>query len=322
MAAATSARLRDGHAVRWRPWTGVLHLARDATPRRHATAHGRLPNSFHAELLSASSSATKPATPRRLAGRNGRLVVPRMRAGSTRPSSVPGQCSTDFDVPLRRRTSTRMERATGSLWRLFDADRQLIAGACRWVVLANGIGAPALVPELALPVRAGRGLVSHLAATVTPPMDIVVTRLGYVTPPVDGLRCAGATSTIVETSATNAATPLPAEHVENLFRLEMMLPGFGKSLDAAELDGRVSFRPMSPDRLPIVGPLAGEGLWICDGFGARGLVFASICAELLASQVDGEPLPLERDLVRAIRPTRFGQRVHAATGPTCNKCKN
>ena len=47
----------------------------------------------------------------------------------------------------------------------------------------------------------------------------------------------------------------------------------------------------------------------CDGFGARGLVFASICAELLASQVDGEPLPLERDLVRAIAPTRFRQSV-------------
>ena len=47
-----------------------------------------------------------------------------------------------------------------------------------------------------------------------------------------------------------------------------------------------------------------------DGFGARGLVFASICAELLASQVAGEPLPLERDLVQAVSPARFGQRVH------------
>jgi tRNA 5-methylaminomethyl-2-thiouridine biosynthesis bifunctional protein len=177
------------------------------------------------------------------------------------------------------------------------------------VVLANGIGAMALVPDLALPIRAGRGLVSHLAATATPPLDIVVTRLGYVTPPVDGLRCVGATTTIVDPTATGATTPLAAEHAENLHRLDMMLPGFGNALDAARMDGRVSFRPMSPDRLPIVGPLAGsDGLWICDGFGARGLVFAPICAELLASQVDGAPLPLEGDLVQAIAPARFRQR--------------
>ena len=71
------------------------------------------------------------------------------------------------------------------------AVRPVLAGApvdADAVVLANGIGAMALVPDLALPIRAGRGLVSHLAATATPPLDIVVTRLGYVTPPVDGLR--------------------------------------------------------------------------------------------------------------------------------------
>ena len=137
----------------------------------------------------------------------------------------------------------------------------------------------------------------------------VVTRLGYVTPPVDGLRCAGATTTIVEPAATGATTPLAAEHAENLQRLDMMLPGFGSALDAARMDGRVSFRPMSPDRLPIVGPLAGgDGLWICDGFGARGLVFAAICAELLANQIDGAPLPLEGDLVQALAPARFGKR--------------
>jgi len=108
--------------------------------------------------------------------------------------------------------------------------------------------------------------------------------------------------------ATGATTPLAAEHAENLHRLDMMLPGFGSALDAAGMDGRVSFRPMSPDRLPIVGPLAGsDGLWICDGFGARGLVFAPICAELLASRIDGAPLPLEDDLVQAIAPARFRQ---------------
>jgi tRNA 5-methylaminomethyl-2-thiouridine biosynthesis bifunctional protein len=87
------------------------------------------------------------------------------------------------------------------------------------------------------------------------------------------------------------------------------LPGFGAGLDPAVLAGRVSFRPMSPDRLPIVGPLAAsDGLWIINGFGARGMVFAAICAELLASRMDGEPLPVEDDLARAVDPARFPQR--------------
>jgi tRNA 5-methylaminomethyl-2-thiouridine biosynthesis bifunctional protein len=70
---------------------------------------------------------------------------------------------------------------------------------------------------------------------------------------------------------------------------------------------------MSPDRLPIVGPVVGpvsasDGLWILNGLGARGLVWASLCAELLASQVAGDPLPVEADLVGALALSRFGDR--------------
>ena len=133
---------------------------------------------------------------------------------------------------------TRLERSDRG-WLIVGNGAAVDADA---VVLANGIGAMALVPDVALPIRAGRGLVSHLAATVTPPMDIVVTRLGYVTPPVDGLRCAGATTTIVEPAATGATTPLAAEHAENLHRLDMMLPGFGNALDAFGVPVGVSQR--------------------------------------------------------------------------------
>jgi tRNA 5-methylaminomethyl-2-thiouridine biosynthesis bifunctional protein len=38
------------------------------------------------------------------------------------------------------------------------------------------------------------------------------------------------------------------------------------------------------------------------------LVFSSICAELLASQINGDPLPLETDLVTALSPARFHNR--------------
>ena len=47
------------------------------------------------------------------------------------------------------------------------------------------------------------------------------------------------------------------------------------------------------------------GLFAATGFGARGLVWASLVGELLASQINGDPLPLERDLVDALDPARY-----------------
>ena len=78
---------------------------------------------------------------------------------------------------------------------------------------------------------------------------------------------------------------------------------------------------MSPDRLPIVGAVpdaAGAGpntrlhalprqpgLWCVQGFGARGIVWSALMADLLLSRLEGDPLPLAMDLVDALDPGRF-----------------
>ncbi|OXH94535.1 hypothetical protein CA830_01055, partial [Burkholderia multivorans] len=81
------------------------------------------------------------------------------------------------------------------------------------------------------------------------------------------------------------------------------------------------------DRLPLIGPLADEaqavanaralsgakardlprmpGLYGAFGYGSRGLVWAALGAELIASQLDGEPWPIERELAEAVDPARF-----------------
>ncbi len=259
-------------------WTGALHIARD--PKHEATQQriaADQPTDFCRFVTRAEASE--------LAGwpvEFGGWWFP--QAGWINPPSLVRALLAGLDVHYGQRID-----------RLADLDAEDI-------VLANGYEAPALVPDFKLPIRAGRGLVSHVPEAATPPFQIVATRLGYVTPAVDGMRCAGATSMLDDLSPA----PRLDDHIENLQRLDMLLPGFGKTLDPATLNGRVSFRPMSPDRLPIVGPLtASEGLWIIDGFGARGLVFASICAELLACQISNEPLPLAADLVAAVSPGRF-----------------
>lgn len=264
-------------------WTGVLHIARDAkheeTQRRIVAEHG-LPPEFCRFVGRDEASALA-----RWPVEQGGWWFP--QAGWINPPSLVRALLAGIEVRCGQH---------------IDSLARLDAIGADDVVIANGIGAAALVPQFPLPLRAGRGLVSHLPANATPPFDIVATRLGYVTPAIDGLRCAGATMQADDLDAAERRT----DHIENLHRLDMALPGFGSTVDPGQLAGRVSFRPMSPDRLPIVGPLsASEGLWIIDGFGARGLVFAPICAELLASRIGAEPLPLETDLVAALSPDRF-----------------
>lgn len=287
-------------------WTGALHIARDAkheeTQRRIVAAHA-LPADF-CRFVERDEASAIAGWPVELGG----WWFP--QAGWINPPSLCRALLADIDCRFGKQVA-RLERG-GDGWRLLDAAGAVIVEVDD-VVLANGIGAPALAPRYKLPIRAGRGLVSHIPEDATPPFKIVATRIGYVTPAVDGLRCAGATSFVTGVTDDLDSVPHLEDHIENLQRLDMVLPGFGAGLDPAGLAGRVSFRPMSPDRLPIVGPLsASEGLWIIDGFGARGLVFAAICAELLAGRIGGEPLPLEADLVQALAPARFAAKPRAA----------
>ncbi|MBE0632076.1 MAG: bifunctional tRNA (5-methylaminomethyl-2-thiouridine)(34)-methyltransferase MnmD/FAD-dependent 5-carboxymethylaminomethyl-2-thiouridine(34) oxidoreductase MnmC, partial [Burkholderia vietnamiensis] len=119
-----------------------------------------------------------------------------------------------------------------------------------------------------------------------------------------------------------------AGHLENLARIRHLLPGLvGDVPDVDTLRGRVAFRWVVADQRHAIGPLADEaqavanaralsgakardlprtaGLYGAFGFGSRGLVWASLGAELIASQLEGEPLPLERELADAVDPARF-----------------
>ncbi|TFW09644.1 tRNA U-34 5-methylaminomethyl-2-thiouridine biosynthesis protein, partial [Oxalobacteraceae bacterium OM1] len=92
------------------------------------------------------------------------------------------------------------------------------------------------------------------------------------------------------------------------------------------LAGRVGFRCMTPDRLPLAGvvpdmqaAIAGSrlrdvprlpGLHALLGYGSRGIIWAPLMAELLAAQLEAEPLPLERELKDALDPARFALKAH------------
>ncbi len=215
----------------------------------------------------------------------------------------------------------QIRRNDSGSWLALAADGRVLAEA-PVLVMASGHAAPRFAQFAWLPQRAARGQVTHLPAAATPALPHVVCKLGYAMPEIDGLRLIGATlqSGDLDTALRDA------DHAENLARLNLSLPGFAASIDPAHLGGKVGFRPMSPDRLPIVGQVPvgpapdaesaqanarlptlprQPGLWCMQGFGARGIVWSALMADLLVSRLEGEPLPLENDLVDAVDPGRF-----------------
>jgi tRNA 5-methylaminomethyl-2-thiouridine biosynthesis bifunctional protein len=220
----------------------------------------------------------------------------------------------------------RLERRDDR-WRALDGDGRELAAA-PVVVVAAGHEAGRFEQTAGLPLRPVRGQVSHLPATANSErMGAALSYEGYLTPALRGVHCLGATF--------GPGDPEPAvreqEHRENLAELAEWLPGLASGYRAEELEGRVSFRCASPDRLPQLGPVPDlaaysrdygdlrygrhwkeyppaayhEGLYLCAGHGARGLSSAPLAGEALAAMIAGEPLPVEDDLVRALHPARY-----------------
>ena len=66
------------------------------------------------------------------------------------------------------------------------------------------------------------------------------------------------------------------------------------------------------DRLPVVGPLAeAPGVHVLTALGSRGITLALLCAEVLASQLCGEPLPIDPAVAHLLRPHRFKKPIKA-----------
>jgi tRNA 5-methylaminomethyl-2-thiouridine biosynthesis bifunctional protein len=290
---------------------GVLQLARDADHarvQREVVEGGDYPPQFVRWLdATAAGALLGAATPH-----GGWLFG---QSGWIRPSSL---CQAMLDAcgdRLRRvfcAEALTLARVDGE-WQVRAADGALLAQAPT-LVLANGTGATQLAQAAELPLAALRGQVTHLAPERVPPLSLVVCREAYVTPPSDGIVCAGATYGSDEERALR-----PSCQQENLARLAGMLDGV--RVDDVPLAGRVGFRCAAPDRLPLVGalpdyPSAGRleqlrdvprhpGLYCLLGYASRGVIWAPLMAELLVAQLEGTPLPVEAMLAEAIDPGRF-----------------
>ena len=168
------------------------------------------------------------------------------------------------------------------------------------VVLANSAEATRLYPVPDLRLRRVRGQLTYVPQDALEPPHAVVLRGGMVLPAIDGLCVVGATYDLEDPESALREE----DHAGNLERLRAIL---GVDVRAA-VDGRVAFRAVTPDRLPVAGKIA-DGVYGAFAYGSRGLIWAALAAELIAAELEGEPLPIERSLAAAIDPLRFRRRA-------------
>ena len=103
-----------------------------------------------------------------------------------------------------------------------------------------------------------------------------------------------------------------ADTQEVAAKLAVLLPESAEALAPQIASGAArawaAVRCTVPDRLPVVGALdatALPGLFVSTGMGARGMTLAVLCGELLAAQLEGEPLPVPLRHARALAPQRL-----------------
>ncbi|WP_280546258.1 bifunctional tRNA (5-methylaminomethyl-2-thiouridine)(34)-methyltransferase MnmD/FAD-dependent 5-carboxymethylaminomethyl-2-thiouridine(34) oxidoreductase MnmC [Halomonas sp. 11-S5] len=310
----------------WAP-CGVLQLAtheKEQARQARFLAHHPLPEGVVRGVTADEAS--------RLAGTpidHGGLEYP--QAGWVRPAALCARLAATSGIQVRRAEVVGMTPDEQG-WSLALADGERLAAD--QVVIANAALANRFAPTARLPLQPVRGQVSRLALPRgAPELERVICAGGYVSPALDGVLTFGASFAPRETDTGIRE----ADHAANLAELTATLPAFvaalreaGARLDPCDLEGRAAVRAASPDKSPYAGPVPDAeawqsdyaalardatrvpdtpgrhhaGLWISAAHGSRGLASAPLCAELLASRICDEPLPLEQPLVDHLHPGR------------------
>ncbi|WP_340522241.1 FAD-dependent 5-carboxymethylaminomethyl-2-thiouridine(34) oxidoreductase MnmC, partial [Cupriavidus necator] len=327
-----------GYAVGWHG-CGVLQIGEDEAEgeaQRAALAAMGLPEGFVRWMSAEEAAAAHHAgVPR------GGLWFP--QGGWVAPPDICAAQLAQAGAAVTARFGCRVAaiaRVDGQ-WQALGQDGEVLASA-PVLVLANAHEAQQLLPQQHWTMRRVRGQLTTLGSAQVDALggwpDCVVTGAGYLLPrAADGAGRVGSSYDADE----GPLVEQPAVHAANLARLSGMLPRQADAvaaIDPAALSGYVGVRTVTHNRLPLVGQVPDEaaalaqaaslrgahlrdlprmpGLYAALAYGSRGLTWAALGAELLASQIEGEPLPLESDLADAVDPARLLLRAlrHGQTG--------
>lgn len=236
----------------------------------------------------------------------------------------------DIDLKLRREVGA-LEHLAGH-WKIVDSRGEEITTADA-VVVASGTQVASLEQAARLPLTGRLGQLSSITATPeSDGLSVALAGAGTVTPLIDGRHVVGATFDHIELNSVQAnEEPTAAADTRNLTETQSVLPNTFGTSEILSDRGWANVRCTTPDHLPVAGALpmleqypslygdlhhgrhwqtyAGapyfEGLYVLSGLGARGAISAPICAELVLSQIHGDPLPVPQRVADALHPARF-----------------
>jgi tRNA 5-methylaminomethyl-2-thiouridine biosynthesis bifunctional protein len=198
-------------------------------------------------------------------------------------------------------------------------------------ILTNAYHAKYLNIASHFPLSTIRGQLTYLAENQkTARLAYPVNYGGYLTMPVDGWHCVGAS---FKPKSRHLQLEIEEQNT-NLQMLTQQLPELAADFDASSqtlLPGRTAFRTSTPDYLPIIGPIPDEAaiqtayaplrlgqlkkqaptcpilpnIYINAGHGSRGVVSSALAAEIIAAHISHEPFPIDQQTLNAINPARF-----------------
>ena len=197
---------------------------------------------------------------------------------------------TNAGVTALRQTDTGWSLTTGTS--VYHADA---------VVLCNAADIYDFPQCRALPIISNRGQVDVYEGATNTALRSVLCGQGYVTPVSGGLQSIGGSFFVEGTSEEqNRLT-----HLQLVSRMDSVLAG--NFANRRPVRQRIGQRCQTPDRMPLVGPVAPDypGLYLNVGHGSNGLARTPLSAALISSLINDTPAPMAEPLRKLVNPTRF-----------------
>jgi tRNA 5-methylaminomethyl-2-thiouridine biosynthesis bifunctional protein len=221
-------------------------------------------------------------------------------------------------VKTAREALSLIKTADG--WAVHDGT-QVIEHA-ETVVIAGANDSMRFSQAAHVPLEPVRGQISLIHASAnTEGLKTVLCTDGYITPAsTGGQHCVGATFSPNDSD-------LEVREQDDLENLALLNKTLNADIPASAIAAaRAALRTVTPDYLPAAGLLLDasaiqtspprhtalhaslpwlNGLYLNTGHGAKGLINAPLCGEILASHLCGEPAPVDGKLLAALDPNRF-----------------